>query len=71
MNFKPGDKVRLNTGGPVMSVEMVGPGADSPSISCVWFERPHPADGLWTGPHRQNFNTVVLVLVTDDPKEAK
>lgn len=65
--IKIGDKVRLKTGGPVMAVEALGAG-DSPTVSCVWFDRPDPVGTLWSGPHRQNFNAVVLEIVTEETK---
>jgi uncharacterized protein YodC (DUF2158 family) len=39
MNFKPGDIVRLKSGGPVMTVERVeDEGAGKIFVYCVWFD---------------------------------
>jgi uncharacterized protein YodC (DUF2158 family) len=37
--FKPGDVVRLKSGGPVMTVESIGGMGDPERINCVWFEK--------------------------------
>jgi uncharacterized protein YodC (DUF2158 family) len=39
--FKPGDLVRVKSGGPIMTVEQVGITAmmNEPAVWCVWFEK--------------------------------
>jgi uncharacterized protein YodC (DUF2158 family) len=39
--FKPGDLVRVKSGGPVMTVEQVGKTAmlEEDAVWCVWFEK--------------------------------
>jgi uncharacterized protein YodC (DUF2158 family) len=39
--FKPGDLVRVKSGGPIMTVKQVGKTArlDEDAVWCVWFER--------------------------------
>ena len=41
MEFKPGDLVRLKSGGPLMTVEQVGEKAltGGEAVWCVWFEK--------------------------------
>lgn len=43
MTFKVGDKVRLKSGGPEMTVESIGnnalPGEPKRTLYCVWFEK--------------------------------
>ncbi|MBK5646663.1 MAG: DUF2158 domain-containing protein [Acinetobacter sp.] len=42
-NFKIGDKVQLNSGGPVMTVNVVDPDsygrAQTDMVQCVWFDK--------------------------------
>ncbi|HZC17739.1 MAG TPA: DUF2158 domain-containing protein [Caulobacteraceae bacterium] len=43
---RAGDRVRLKSGGAVMTAERVGHGAEHPSARCVWFDArqaPHMA----------------------------
>ncbi len=39
--FKPGDLVRVKSGGPIMTVEQVGKTAmlEEDAVWCVWFEK--------------------------------
>ena len=37
--FKAGDTVRLKSGGPLMTVELVHDNYGSPQVSCTWFEK--------------------------------
>jgi len=39
--FKPGDLVRVKSGGPIMTVKQVGKTAmlDEDAVWCVWFEK--------------------------------
>jgi len=39
MNFEIGDLVKLKSGGPLMTVEEVGPIQGAEVVSCVWFEK--------------------------------
>ncbi|HLI64720.1 MAG TPA: DUF2158 domain-containing protein [Caulobacteraceae bacterium] len=42
--FKPGDIVRMRSGGPAMTVTTVDYVRDAPDVCCMWFEargRPH------------------------------
>lgn len=42
MSFEPGDVVQLKSGGPLMTVDHVGPQhmmGDEEVVWCVWFER--------------------------------
>lgn len=39
MALKVGDVVRLNSGGPAMTIQRMGHGTDgTPTADCVWFE---------------------------------
>jgi uncharacterized protein YodC (DUF2158 family) len=39
MGFKPGDTVRLRSGGPIMTVERLGTVGGETAVWCVWFEK--------------------------------
>jgi uncharacterized protein YodC (DUF2158 family) len=39
MAFKPGDTVRLRSGGPIMTVERLGVAGGEDTVWCVWFEK--------------------------------
>ena len=67
--FKIGDVVQLNCGGPAMTVG--GIGADANTIACLWF-------GIGDEPHNNSYPAACLTLaqvpppapaVTDQPKE--
>jgi uncharacterized protein YodC (DUF2158 family) len=53
MEFKPGDIVRLKSGGPAMTVESMG----DDGINCVWFD----------GKRRQAKRFVPQTLTTAEP----
>jgi uncharacterized protein YodC (DUF2158 family) len=44
-SFKPGDVVRLRSGGPVMTVESIGSMVSADSVNCVWFEKTKQMSG--------------------------
>ena len=58
MEFKPGDLVRLKSGGPLMTVEQVGERAmtGGEAVWCVWFE----VVGNKQVPKRETFPPAVL-----------
>lgn len=66
--FKPGDVVRLKSGGPRMTVERVGKErhSDEEEVSCVWTE----FDGKKQNVKRDTFPPVVLIHVQDPPASA-
>jgi uncharacterized protein YodC (DUF2158 family) len=43
--LKVGDVVQLNSGGPKMTVTMVGDNYGTPTVWCVWFENTKKFDG--------------------------
>jgi uncharacterized protein YodC (DUF2158 family) len=60
-DFKPGDKVRLNSGSPVMTIEDIGKygmGATKDNAKCVWFDGKKRCEEI--------FELVTLQHVTDD-----
>jgi uncharacterized protein YodC (DUF2158 family) len=57
--FQPGDRVRLRSGGPVMTVASAPRG----DVKCFWF-------GSGDVLHEQNFPAVTLALVEAAPKPA-
>jgi uncharacterized protein YodC (DUF2158 family) len=62
--MKPGDVVRLKSGGPPMTVEYVRKDKASPGdsvIQCVWFDH-SPSGAGPSGPHRSGFAEVLLDL---------
>lgn len=61
--FKPGDIVRLRSGGPRMTVERVGKDrlSDEEEVSCVWTE----FDGKKQNVKRDTFPPVVLDQVKE------
>lgn len=65
MDFKPGDLVRLKSGGPRMTVERVGKDitGDGDEVSCVWTE----LVGKKTSVNRDAFPPVVLKSADDSP----
>jgi len=64
--FKVGDIVVLKSGGPSMTVEVVGIGTYGvPNmITCRWFSVAY--DQLPTGPHRAEFRPEILEAVDED-----
>jgi uncharacterized protein YodC (DUF2158 family) len=56
--FKPGDLVKVKSGGPVMTVEQVGITAmlEEPAVRCVWFEKV----GNKQVPQKETLSPVVL-----------
>jgi uncharacterized protein YodC (DUF2158 family) len=56
--FKPGDLVRLKSGGPLMTVEGYASG-DSKLITCVW-AIPHVGQNRRPGIKRYNFVSATL-----------
>jgi uncharacterized protein YodC (DUF2158 family) len=56
--FKPGDLVRVKSGGPLMTVEQVGITAmlQEPAVWCVWFEKV----GNKQVPQKETFSPNVL-----------
>jgi uncharacterized protein YodC (DUF2158 family) len=60
MDFKPGDLVKLKSGGPVMTVEAVGDHYGTPTVWCVWFEKVGPKQTKQT----ETFAPVVLEAAT-------
>ncbi|GEO80969.1 YodC family protein [Pararhodospirillum oryzae] len=58
MEFKPGDVVRLKSGGPAMTVESVGDHymTGETGVTCVWFEKV----GNKSNNKRERFSPVVL-----------
>jgi uncharacterized protein YodC (DUF2158 family) len=59
--FKPGDLVRVKSGGPTMTVEQVGKTAvqQEEAVWCVWFEKV----GNRQVPQKETFAPVVLEKV--------
>jgi uncharacterized protein YodC (DUF2158 family) len=58
VEFKPGDLVRVRSGGPLMTVKQVGKTAmlDEDAVWCVWFEKV----GNKQVPQEETFHPVVL-----------
>lgn len=56
MEFKPGDLVRLKSGGPRMTIEQVGEQAMTEGVWCVWFEQVGNKQVV----KRETFSPVVL-----------
>jgi uncharacterized protein YodC (DUF2158 family) len=56
--FKPGDLVRVKSGGPIMTVEQVGKTAmlQEEAVWCVWFEKV----GAKQVAQKETFSPVVL-----------
>jgi uncharacterized protein YodC (DUF2158 family) len=67
--FKVGDKVQLNSGGPIMTVEILGPSKtpitgfpiNEGNVSVVWADG-HASSGVWTIHHDQ-FDEKTLKIV--------
>lgn len=62
--FKPGDVVKLKSGGPSMTIggySAVASGESSTIVMCRWFVRNKAEHG--------NFDEVMLVLEEDDQKK--
>ena len=61
-NFKEGDKVRLKSGGPIMTIKGIGQygaGAKDDNALCVWFDGKKKFEDV--------FEFVTLELADDDP----
>jgi uncharacterized protein YodC (DUF2158 family) len=62
MDFKPGDIVRLKSGGPPMVVDEIDKKQTPTIIACLWFDGSQLEDG--------EFSPTSLVLVADTPVAA-
>jgi len=58
MGFQPGDRVQLISGGPVMTVEKLGPHphTNEDVVWCTWFEKAGNRQEL----HKEHFNPATL-----------
>lgn len=60
--FKPGDVVRLKSGGPLMTVELAHQSGGRHIVNCIWFSDPNAAK-----PNTHGFAAVLVEAATHPP----